>query len=142
MTNITSRFVKLFKFPFKLKGSPLPSSIIPTKKYSLKPEIETKERRLQFGNMNHRSIIGVLLNVSCCTRPDITYKVNKLVKFVNNPRIVHCRAILHLVGFIKFTSSKEIKLYVNIEDSPVYKILKENDFQITEETVLAFIDSF
>ena len=83
----------------------------PTKKDSPKMETETKEVKLRFANMNYRSIIGALLYHSCCIIPDITYAVNKLEKFSNNPGIAHFRAILHLIGFIKSTSNKGIKFY-------------------------------
>ena len=85
--------------------------------------------------MNYISIVGALLYVSCCTRPDITYAVNKLAKFSNNPGVIYFRAILHLIGFIKFTSSKGIKFYADIKHSPVYKMLNENNIQVTKETV-------
>ena len=111
--------MKKIKHPFKLKDSPLPSSFIPTKKDSPKTETETKEVKLRFGNMNYRSIIGALLYVSCCT----------------------IRAILHLIGFIKSTSSKGIKFYANIKYSPIHKMLEDNNIHITEETVLTFTDS-
>ena len=58
-------------------------------------DAETKEVKIRFGNLNYRSIIGALLYVSCCTRPDITYAVNKLAKFSNNPGTTHFRALLH-----------------------------------------------
>ena len=83
--------------------------------------------------MNYRSIIGALLYVSCCTRPDITYAVNKLAKFANSPGITHFRAILHLIGFLKNTSSKGIKFNADITYSPIYKMLRENNIQITKE---------
>ena len=119
----------------------LPSSLIPTKKDCPKTETETKETRLRFGNMSYRSIIGALLYLSCCTRPDITFAVNKLAKFSNNPGITHFRDILHLSGFLKSTSSKGIKFYADIKLSPIYKMLKENNIQITEKTILTFTDS-
>ena len=133
--------MKKFKHPVKLKDSPLPSSFIPTKKDCPKIETESKETRLRFGNMNYRSIIGALLYASCCTRSGITYAVNKLAKFSNNPGITHFRAILHLIGFLKSTSSKGIKFYADIKLSPIYKMLKENNIQITEETIFTFTDS-
>ena len=49
-------------------------------------------------------------------------------------------SILYLIGFLKSTSSKGIKFYADIKLSPIYKMLKENNFQITEETVLTFTD--
>ena len=138
--NIVSRFEKLFKHAFKLKDSPLPTSFVPTKKDSPTTDTEIKEVKIRFGNLNYRSIIGALLYVSCCTRPDITYAVNKLAKFSNNPGITHFRAIIHLIGFIKGNSNKGIKFYANVKDSPIFKILHENNIQITEDTVLVFSD--
>ena len=91
--------------------------------------------------MNYRSIIWALLCVSCYTRPDITYAVNKLAKFANNPGVIHFRANLHLIGFIKPTSSKGIRFYADIKHSPVYKMLNEINIQINKETVLTFTDS-
>ena len=58
--NITSRFEKQFKHSFKLKDSPLPSSFIPSKKDCPKTKTQIKETKLQFGNMNYRSVIGAL----------------------------------------------------------------------------------
>ena len=139
--NIVSRFEKLFKHTFKLKDSPLPTSFVPTKKDCPTTDAETKEVKIRFGNLNYRSIIGALLYVSCCTRPDITYAVNKLAKFSNNPGVTHFRAILHLIGFIKGNSNKGIKFYASIKDSPIFKILQENNIQITEDTVIVFSDS-
>ena len=55
--------------------------------------------------------MGALLYVSCCTRPDIAYAVNKLAKFSNSPGITHYRAMLHLIGYIKNTSNKYLKFY-------------------------------
>ena len=97
--------------------------------------------KIRFGNLNYRSIIGALLYVSCCTRPDITYAVNKLAKFSNNPGVIHFRAIIHLIGFIKGNSNKGIKFYASIKDSPIFKVLQENNIQITEDTVIVFSDS-
>ena len=96
---------------------------------------------MRFGNLHYRAVIGALLYVSCCARPDIAYAVNKLAKFSNSPGIVHYRAMLHLIGFIKNTSGKFLKFYSNFKDSPVYKILIENKIQIDEDTVLTFTDS-
>ena len=75
--NITSRFEKIFKYPFKLKDSPLPTSFIPSKKDCPTIELQIKEVKQRFGNLNYRSMIGALLYISCCARPDISFVVNK-----------------------------------------------------------------
>ena len=140
--NITSRFEKLFKHSFKLKDSPLPSTFVPSKKDCPATEEQVKEIKIRFGNINFRSIIGALLYVSCCTRPDISYAVNKLAKYATNPGISHFRAIIHLIGFIKSTSSKRIKFFKDFTKSPLYKILIENNIlDITAEGAITFSDS-
>ena len=82
----------------------LPYLLVPSKKDGLNRETEVKEVKIRFGNWNYRSIIGALLYVSCCARPDITYTVNKLAKFLNRHGIIHFRALLHLIGYIKGNS--------------------------------------
>ena len=62
--NIVSRFEKSFKPSFKLNITPLPSNFIPTKKECPTTEIQSKEVKVRFGNLNYRSVIGALLYVS------------------------------------------------------------------------------
>ena len=100
-----------------------------------------KETKVRFGNLHYRSVIGALLYVSCCTRPDICFAVNKLAKYANNPGVVHFRAFLHLIGFLKNTSSKGLSFYSKIESSPLYQLLKNNNIQITDDTIITFTDS-
>ena len=101
--NIVSGFEKSFKHQFKIKKTTLRNNFIPTRKDCPTADTQTKEDKLRFGNLHYISIICALLNVSCCTRPDIASAVNKLVKFSNNPGVVHYRAMLHLIGYIKNT---------------------------------------
>ena len=139
--NITARFEKAFKHPFKGKQSPLPTNFVPSKKDSPTTEEQIKETKLRFGNLNYRSVIGALLYVSCCTRPDITYAVNKLAKFSHNPGIIHFRALLHLIGFLKNTSYKGLKFFSDFKCSSVYKLLINNNIKTTEDSVIIFSDS-
>ncbi len=106
-------------------------------------DTQTKEVKLRFGNLHYRSVIGALLYISCCTRIDIAYAVNKLAKFSNNHGIIHYRALLHLVGFIKNTAKKQLKFYSGYRNSPIYKVLRENNINIEEDTILilTFSDS-
>ncbi len=96
--NIISRFEKGSKHPFKKKDFPSPISFVPTKKDSPVTEKQIKETKTRFGNFHFRSVIGALLYVFCCTRPDICFAVNKLAKYANNPDVIHFRALLHLIG--------------------------------------------
>ena len=85
--------------------------------------------------------VFAVLYVSYCTRPEIAYTRNKLTKFLNNPGVVHYRAILHLIGYIKNILNKQLKFYSDYKKSPVYKILVENHIDIEEDTIVTFTDS-
>ena len=111
--NIVSRFEKSFKHQFKIKDSPLSSNFTPFKKDSPTTDLQVKEVKIRFGNLHHRSVIGALLYVSCCTRSDIVFAVNKFANS-NNPGIVYYRALLHLIGYIKGTPHKFLKFYSNV----------------------------
>ena len=51
--NITSRFEKSFKHPFKGNQSPLPTNFIPSKNDSPVTEDQIKEIKLKFGNLSY-----------------------------------------------------------------------------------------
>jgi len=103
--NITTRFKKPVKHSFKLKDSPLPASFVPTKKDYPPTEAKVKEIKIRFGILNFCSIIRALLYVSCCAQPDISFAVNKLAKYADNPGATHFWALLHLIGFLKGNSN-------------------------------------
>ena len=117
--NIVSRFEKSFKHQFKVKETPLPNNFVPTKKDCSTTDSQIKEVKLRFGNLHFRSVIGALLYIYCCTRINIAYAVNKLAKFSNNPGIIHYRALLHPIGFIKNTANKQLKFYSDYKSSPI-----------------------
>ena len=120
----------------------LPNNFIPSKKGRPTTELQTKEVKIRFGNLHYRSIIGALLYVSCCTRPDVTFAVNKLTKYYYSPGVVHYRAMLHLIGFLKGTLNRSLKFYSNLKDSPTYyKVLLENNITINENTITTFSNS-
>jgi hypothetical protein len=69
-----------------------------------------------------RSVIGSLMYLACGTRPDLSYAVNLLARFSQNPSEEHWAALDHLVGYIKknarrgiqFNSAPpSVKLYVD-----------------------------
>ena len=116
---IVSRFAKSFKQQFKIIDSPLPSNFVPSKKDWSITDTQVKEAKLRFGNLYYSSAIGALFYVSCCTRPDITFAVNKLAKYSNIPGVIYNRAfLLHLIGYIKGASHKCLKFYSDKKESP------------------------
>ena len=141
MANIVNRFEKNFKHQFKIKDSQLPSNFTSSKKDSPITDLQVKEVKIRFGNLHYRSVIGALLYVLCCTRPDIAFAVNKLAKYSNNPGILHYRALSYLIGYIKGTPHKFLKFYSNMRESPIYKMLKEDKITSNEDIIIIFSDS-
>ena len=67
--------------------------------------------------------------------------MNKLEKFYNNPGTTHYWAMSHLIGYIKNTVYKQLKYFSNYRESPIFKILMENNIHIEEDTIVTFADS-
>ena len=38
-----------------------------------------------------------------CTRPDITYAINKLSRYTRNPRVKHWQRIMRVLKYLQFT---------------------------------------
>jgi len=53
----------------------------------------------------YRSIIGSLMYLMLCTRPDIAYAVGALSKFSSNPKKSHMLAARHLLRYVNKTAS-------------------------------------
>ena len=139
--NITSRIEKSFKNPIKVKDSPLPTGFIPTNDDSPVSEAQKDEVKHRFKNLHYRSAIGAILYMSCCTRPDVCYAVNKLAKYSNNPGIKHYKALLHLIGYLKGNNTKGLAFYTDTKQSPVYKLLKNNGIPLEANSIVEFTDS-
>jgi hypothetical protein len=58
---------------------------------------------LQVATYPYRELIGTLLWISNGTRPDIVFAVNTPAKFTCNPGLLHWRAALRVLGFLKTT---------------------------------------
>src|SRR6185437_13924605 len=60
------------------------------------PEVPDPERTSQY-----RSLIALANFISCWTRPDITFTVNKLCKYMSNPGPSHWSALKHLLSLFE-----------------------------------------
>ena len=50
-------------------------------------------------------IIGSLLYVMNCTRPDIAYSVSKLSRYTSNPGVDHWKAIIRVLRYLRYTQN-------------------------------------
>ncbi|MBW0495211.1 hypothetical protein O181_034926 [Austropuccinia psidii MF-1] len=75
----------------------------------LKPNLQlnnaTKEEEAEFAklNINYRSAIGALNYISTNTRPDITFAVSHLSRFLEKPGITHWTACLQVLRYLYHT---------------------------------------
>jgi hypothetical protein len=64
-----------------------------------------KNRRITRGQLRYSQIIGSLMYIASATRPDISFAVSKLSRFVSNPGDEHWRALERVLRYLKGTMS-------------------------------------
>jgi hypothetical protein len=58
----------------------------------------------------YASIVGALLFIACNSRPDISSTVNKLTKYMSDPKQNHWNMLMYLVGYLRRTKSMGLHL--------------------------------
>jgi hypothetical protein len=64
---------------------------------------------------HYRSLVALANFIANWTRPDITYTVNKLCKFMSNPGPVHWTALKHLLRYLKGTATQGLQFDFSAE---------------------------
>jgi hypothetical protein len=70
----------------------------------------TKDQQVLISDHPFSSLVGALLFISSCTRPDITYSVNIMSKFLAKPADVHWRAAKEILSYLNGTKDMGIRL--------------------------------
>ena len=68
-----------------------------------------KNQRIAMDQLRYSQIIGSLIYLASTTRPDISFVVCKLSRFVSNPGDDHWRALERMMRYIKGTMSHGIR---------------------------------
>ena len=68
---------------------------------------EEKERK-EMESIPYQSLIGGLIFLANCTRPDIAYAVNLLSRFMQNPGLTHWKTAKEVLRYLKGTSTMGI----------------------------------
>eukprot|EP00602_Paraphysomonas_sp_CaronLab_P001187 CAMPEP_0185020694 /NCGR_PEP_ID=MMETSP1103-20130426/3325_1 /TAXON_ID=36769 /ORGANISM="Paraphysomonas bandaiensis, Strain Caron Lab Isolate" /LENGTH=1580 /DNA_ID=CAMNT_0027551749 /DNA_START=34 /DNA_END=4776 /DNA_ORIENTATION=- len=90
----------------KNKEAPLPSNA----QELLAAERElTSEQEEWVSKFPYRSIIGAILYLALHTRPDLAYAIGLLSRYSSNPTYASCRLAIHLLKYLRGTTSKGIK---------------------------------
>ena len=59
---------------------------------------------------NYRELIGLLQYIALATHPDISYAINKLAQFLNNPGQAHLEAATRVLHYLKGTKKWTLNL--------------------------------
>jgi hypothetical protein len=84
-------------------STPCPAGTVFTKKDS-PPDAGANTTATEY-----RSLIALANFLSCWTRPDITFTVNKLCKYMANPGDAHWKLLKHLIRYLKGTKNLALK---------------------------------
>ena len=63
----------------------------------------SKNKAKSISQVEYSKVIGSLIYLVSCTRPNIAYAVNKLSKYTSNPRVKHWQRILRELMYLIFT---------------------------------------
>ena len=63
----------------------------------------TKNKGQGISQLEYLRIIGNLMYIMNCTRPDIAYFVSKLSRYTSNPGEDHWKAIVRVLRYLKYT---------------------------------------
>ena len=55
--------------------------------------------------LEYSRIIGILMYVMNCTRPDIAYSVSKLSRYTSNPGVDHWKGIIRVFRYLRYTQN-------------------------------------
>ena len=63
----------------------------------------TDVERAEMQSKPYRSLIGCLLYITTCTRPDVAYVITQLSRFLENPGKQHWKAAIRVLRYLKTT---------------------------------------
>lgn len=83
-------------------------------------------------NLPYTTIIGKCMYLSNCTRPDISFAIRELARFMSNYGKRHFDAAKHLLRYLQSTRSRGI-IYGNTPNPlPIFKAFTDSDWAMSE----------
>ena len=71
---------------------------------------------------------------------DLSFSVQKLAKFSENPGKVHFEGLIHLLRYIRYNNTLGLKYYADLNDAPVTDILRQANIK-TKNHLMDLSDS-
>ena len=102
---------------------------------------QSDSERDAVASLPYCAIVGKCMYLSTCTRPDITYAIRELARFMSNYGQKHFEAAKHLLRYLQGTRSRGI-IYGNIDSTvPVFRAFADSDWAMSEsrKSVSGFI---
>ena len=65
----------------------------------------SKNKGESVSQVEYSRVIGSLMYLMSCTRPDIAYTVSKLSRYTSNPGADHWKAIVRVLRYLRYTRS-------------------------------------
>lgn len=90
---------------------------------------------------SYRSLVALLNFIACWTRPDITFVVNKLCKFMSNPGEAHWKHLKHLIRYMQGTVHWGLSFAPSAATAPLqgYSDSSFGDCPDTGRSTLAYV---
>ena len=63
----------------------------------------SKNKGESVSQVEYSRVIASLMYLMSCTRPDISYAVNKLSRYTSNPGVMHWQGIMRVLKYLRFT---------------------------------------
>jgi hypothetical protein len=99
--NYIEKIIKRFKYLDESKETEIP--IQPNHNLTSDLRHENENLRKFIDSTKYREVIGSLIYLMTCSRPDISYSVGILSRYMQKPRELHWRYLKRLLRYIKTT---------------------------------------
>ncbi|MBW0546108.1 hypothetical protein O181_085823 [Austropuccinia psidii MF-1] len=117
---------------------PLATPLVPN--LNMESASESEQASFQDLNMNCRSAIGRLSYLSTATRPDLCYAFSSLFQFLERPGIAHWNTFIHVLKYLKGTSTIETTYGCLCEKQAVtYCDADWGNFRIKRVSVMGYL---
>lgn len=112
--------LSIVRFAKQLDAKPANTPMSPDKTLTSEDGPLTEEELEQMSSSPYGTLVGKLLYVNITTRPDISYAVNRLCRYLKDPGPKHWEAAKQVVRYLKNTADYELKYYGNKMDLTGY----------------------
>jgi len=79
----------------------------------------TQEETIEMNQLPYESLVGSILYLSLCTRPDISFSVNQVSRFMKNPGKKHWVACKRILRYLKSTAALGLNYQSNTNDNKI-----------------------